>query len=270
MKTFYPLLKKSCKTFFSNFRQSVIIMLLDIAFFVVMALVYTKIWEKTLAHVQAIVDLMGAEIGDLAGVQTEAQLSALAANQAQFMVHYNQIGKYVLMLAISLFIFWSVFHGLNWFITQNLIGKKMDFRKYMQRFAVISFVGWLAFMILAFFSLKMAFYASQSLFPEVGGIAKTVVNILLLFILFYLSYTAYAMIPRHSTKEIFRNLIPTALNKYRTLLPVYAFMSLVILGEYLVFVKMFYFGGYAAGAFAVIIMFPTIAWTRFYAINALE
>jgi hypothetical protein len=267
---FYPLLKKSCRTFFSHFRQSVIVMLLDVAFFIVMAIVYTKIWEKTIAHVQAIVDLMGAEIGDLAGAQTEAQLSAIAANQAQFMAHYNQIGKYVIMLAISLFIFWSVFHGLNWFITQNLIGKKIDFRKYMKRFAVISLIGWLAFMILGFFSLKIAFYASQSLFPSVGNAVKSAVTLLFLFIIFYLSYTAYAMIPKYGIKSLLKKLILVSYNKYRTLLPAYLFMSLVVIGEYLVFVKLFYFGGYVPAVFAVVVAFPTIAWTRFYAIKAVE
>lgn len=268
---FSDLLKKSCKSFFSNFRQSFIVMLIDIAFFIVIAVVYTKIWEKTLSHVQVVIDLMGGEIGDLAGIQSEAQLSSIAANHVQFMTHYNQIGKYIIMLAVSLFIFWTVFHGLNWFITQNLIGKKkIIFKKYITRFALVSFVGWLAFLIVAFLTLKMAFYASQSLFPEIGGIAKSSVTFVLLFALFYLSYTAYAMIPKYDIKELFKKLIPTAYKNYKTLLPVYVFMSLVILGEYFIFLKLFYFGGYVPAFFAVILIFPTIAWTRFYAIKALE
>ena len=267
---FYTLLKKSCKSFFDNAKFDVINILIDIGFFVLMANIYTKIWEKMFIHMQAVVDLMGIEFAELAEVQSEAQLSSLAANQGQFMVHYQQISNYVLLILLSLLVFWIIFQGINWFRTQNLLGKKTDFKTYMARFSIISLLAWLVFMIISFFSMKTSFYASQSLFPSIGGFAENILTIILLFLLFYLVYIAYTLIPRYRLKDLLKNLIPIAYHGYKKLLPAYLFMALVLLGEYLVFMRAFYFGGYAAAVFAIVIIFPTLSWTRFYAIKALE
>ncbi len=271
MKQFYPVLKKSCKSFFRNFKPVLLMILVDITFFVSFALVYAKLWEKIMANVTLVMDMMEVSLPEFADVQTEAQLSALAAKSSSFMIYYKNIGYYLGMLFVAVLVMWCIFQGVNWFLANDIIGKKKEkFLKFIGKFSLLTVIWWALFLLIISLYLKLSAQASMDMLPVVGSSAASVLAWLLLFVLFYFAYTSYALMPGHKLKHLFPELLKTAYTEYKTLVPVYLFTALLLALEYLLFMKSFAFGGVAAGVFAVVIIFPTIAWTRFYAITALE
>ncbi len=245
--------------------------LIDIAFFVSFALVYARIWEKIMANVNLVMDIMDVSVEQFAEVQTEAQLSALAAKSSSFMIYYKNIGYYLGMLFVAVLVMWCIFQGLNWFLANDIIGKKKEkFLKFMGKFSLLTVIWWALFLLIISLYMKLSAQASMDIIPLVGSKAASILAWLLLFVLFYFAYTSYALMPSHKLKHLFPQLLKTAYTEYKTLVPVYLFTAVLLALEYLVFMKAFAFGGVAAGVFAVVIIFPTIAWSRFYAITALE
>lgn len=271
MKPFYPTLKKSCERFFANLKSVVLIMLVDIAFFIIMAGVFTKVWERSMVHVEAVLGMMDISMEQLAEAQTEAQLSALAARQGEFMAHYGQIGYYVAMLFVSLLVFWCIFQGVNWFLTQGMLEKKKySFLRYFGKFSLLSLIWWILFILIAGVSLRISFYSSMAALPFISSTAARILTLALLFALFYISYTSYALIPKYKLKDLFSNLLKTSYTHLNTLVLVYLFTAVILVLEYYVFIRSMSLGVYVPVIFALVIIFPTIAWSRFYAITALE
>ena len=264
---FYPTLTKSCRQFFNNLKSVLMIVIIDIMFFIGFALVYSKVWEKAMIHVNYVLDIMGIDIAGLAEVEAEAHIASLLSQQSEFLYHYRQIGYYVGMLLVSILAFWCVFHGINWIITQGIVLKeKVKAKNFFGRFVLLSSLWWFAFLVIMWLSLKLSMYSSMEVLPFVSGYASKLLIAALLFALFCLSYSSYSLVPEHNLKRIFKALVNLWKKKYNTLLPGYLFMLVVLIGEYFFFMRSFMFGGYAAIAFALVIFFPTIAWTRFYSI----
>jgi len=268
---FYPTLQKSWRAFLNNIKSVIMIIVIDIIFFVCMAFVYAKVWQNAMVHINAILDIAGMSMEELAGAQTEAQLSSLMAKQAEFMAHYRQISYYVGMLLVALLVFWCVFQGISWLTTHNIIkGKKYNAMKYFGRFSLLSIIWWAAFILLMGGAIRMSMYSSMAVLPFFSRLAARTLVLLLLFVLFSVSYTSYALVPEHSIRRVFREIVAAFRKKYKAIVPAYLFMAAVLVGEYFFFMRAFALGGYAPAVFAVVIIFPTIAWTRFYAITALE
>lgn len=271
MKQFYPTLQKSCRAFFDNLKSVFMLVIIDIMFFISFALVYAKVWEKATIHVNYILDIMGIEMAELAGVEAEAHIASLLSQQSEFLYHYRQIGFYVGMLLVSVLAFWCVFHGINWFITQGIVKKaKVDAKNFFGRFTLLSALWWFMFMMIMWLSLKLSMYASMEVVPLVSGAAAKLLVLALLFCLFCLAYSSYSLAADHNLKHIFKALVNLWRKKYNVLLPAYLFMAVVLVGEYFFFMRSFAFGGYAALVFALVILFPTLAWTRFYALVVLK
>jgi len=266
-KQFYPTLKEACGKFRDNWKNVIIIMLIDITFFICIAGAFTGAWNNSFFHVNRVMDLMDAEMGDLADAQSQEQLQALAANYDVFMEQYNQIAKYVITFLITTVLCWMVFQGVNWHLTKTALAKKRHkFLPYIGKFTAVSAFWWLIFIFVFGFGMKMSFYSSVSTFPFLLQGVSGAVRIILMLAVFYLAYTSFALLPGYKLKESFKAVWSTARKKYELLAPSYAFMAVVLVGEYFFFLKSFIFGYYAPILFALVIIFPTIAWTRFYAI----
>lgn len=262
---FYPTLQKSCRLFFNNFKSVLMIVIIDFMFFIGFAFVYTKVWEKAMVHVNQVLEIMGIDLAGLADVEAEAHIVSLLSQYSEFTYHYRQIGYYVGMLLVSILVFWCVFHGINWIITQGIVLKeKIKTKNFFGRFVLLSALWWFAFLVIMWLSLKLSMYSSMEVVPFVSGYASKILIAALLFALFCLSYSSYSLVPNHNLRRIFKAIVNLWRKKYKTLLPGYLFMSVVLIGEYLFFMRSFMFGRYAAFAFALVILFPTIAWTRFY------
>jgi len=271
MKNFYKTLKNSCIAFYKNFKQVSLIILLDMTFFVIFALSYVKIWKKMMVSVNAVMKLMDVSMAEFAGVQSEAQLSALSSQSGLFMAHYKQIGYYLGMLFVLILILWCIFQGINWFLTNDLTGEKKEkFLKFMGKFSLLTVIWWALFLLIISLGMKLSMNASMAAIPLFGKTTATVITLLLLFVLFYFAYTSYVLVPEHKMKTLFSALGKTAYKEYQILVPTYLFTAVLLVFEYLIFMKSFAYGGVIAGIFAVVIIFPTIAWSRFYAITVLE
>ena len=270
MNHFYSNLKKSWNLFRENFKHVIILILIDIAFFICMSAAYTKVWEKAMVHANAVMEMMNINIAQLVDVQSQEQLAMLAAQHSGFMAHYQQIGYYVGMLLASLLAFWCIFQGVNWFLTEGMARKEQRFWKYVGKFTLLSFIWWLVFLFIAGIGTKMSFQASMSTLPIVGKTGVSILMTVLMFILFCISFTSYTLIPKYSLKQIFRQVFIKLRKNYKQILQVFLFIAVVLMAEYFFFMRSFIFGGYAAAAFAVIVIFPTLSWIRFYTITALE
>lgn len=262
MKSFYNNLKKAFREFSSSSKTVFLVIFIDVLFLVAMSGAYTFAVEKTFDHVDAVTALMDVSFEQLAESQTQAELSMLAAQQSTFMFHYKEIMKYIAIFAFTFLLFWIIFQGVNWYLTQNSV-KKTGFKDYAVKFSLSSVISWILLLLIIFFSAKMAFQAYTSLVPLAGRYFRTGVSILLFFFLFYFTYTVYAFIPR---KKFLKDALKRSYRDYKVLLPAYIFISVLLTIEYLIFVKIMYFGGYAAAVFALLILFPTIAFSRFYAV----
>ncbi len=113
-------------------------------------------------------------------------------------------------------------------------------------------------------------FSSLAIIPYFGKYISTTVTLSLLFVLFYFAYTSYAILPDYKLKKLFPALIRIAYTKINVLLPAYLFSAVLVVLEYYFFIRSMSLGGAAAGIFAVLIIFPTVAWSRFYAITVLE
>lgn len=271
MKPFYPTMRKSCRKFYSKFKSVIMIIVIDIIFFICLAGLFTKVWEKAMVHITAVTDLMDINLAQLGEVQTEAQLSALAANQAMFMAHYRQISYYIGMLLVGILALWIVFQSVSWFITNNAIGKKKSkFIPYFGKFALLTAAWWVLFVLLLGFGTRLSAYSTMAALPYISNAASKSLFFVLLFFIFYLAYTSYALIPSHKMKRLPKILLRAAYHEWKTLLPAYLFTAAILVGEYFFFMRSFALGGYAAALFAVVIIFPTVAWSRFYAMTAVD
>ena len=270
MNHFYPNLKKSWNLFRENFKHVIILILIDIAFFICLGAAYTKVWEKSMEHVNVVMEMMNINIAQLVEVQSEEHLAMLASQYSDFMVHYQQIGYYVGMLLVAMLAFWCIFQGVNWFLTEGMAGKEQRFWKYIGKFTLLTFIWWLVFLVIAGIGTKMSFYASMSTLSIVGKTGANFLMAILLFLLFSIAFTSYTFIPKYSLKKMFKEIFIAFKTNYKTIFPVFLFIAAVLVIEYFFFLRAFLFGGYAAGVFAVVVIFPTISWIRFYAITALE
>jgi hypothetical protein len=118
--------------------------------------------------------------------------------------------------------------------------------------------------------MKASFYASMAALPLFSRSGAQIITYLLVFLLFSFAYTSYVLIPKHKIRDLFQKTAKTLYENYKILLPVYLFTAVVLLGEYYLFMKSMAFGGYIPVIFAVVVIFPSIAWSRFYAIKAVE
>jgi len=198
MVSIKKLLKKNKKTIAIS---STIQLAFFISFITVYFVIVLKIFDILVKITESmkVLQALGADINEQAAV-----FEALAKS-TDFFVLYDDLIKWVVLLAVSAFFIWIIFQTFNFYLISKIF-KKIKFKNYAGKFALFSFISY----ILIVASVWFSFYLSSvnlklplSFIPE--QVPRLFIAIFLI-IISYFSFFAFYLIIKNSISKAFLSL----------------------------------------------------------------
>ncbi len=272
MNRLKSLIKKSLQDLKSGFKSKKLFQAYfsDFVFFAAFISVYYYFFTKVMVHIEAVVSLAQTSTEGIMEATTDEQISFLVARNAEFAAHYTEILNYILMFFTVMAALWVLLQGLSWLLTFRALSKKPSLKDFYSKFALLSALWALAFALIVILSMKASYTTTMGAIPLIGSTASSIITAAFFMLLFCAAYTSYALIPHHTIKQILPAVFRKISKQWKIFIPSYILLSLLFAAEYLLFLKSMRFGYGPAFALLLILIFPTIIFSRIYAVMLSE
>jgi len=254
-----PVIKEWVLSWLLLSRNKIVVLasvLVDMLFFFLYGLMTRPIFANLTNHTIIIGSLVSQELRVAAGRARPAVVDLLLQEPTK---HFTmQFLGLLLVLAVVVFVIYSVFQGINWWMAASITKKTMHWRDYLLKFAKINILWFVLFSIWycfdAIFDLRRLVIEKSLNQPAAG--ASIVLNIILGVIIYFVLVSYPLLSAKKSFSKGFRNLktiIPALI-----LVVIHFVVGSVIL-QWLIKIN-------AAVMFIVgiLILFVLFAWARTY------
>jgi len=188
---------------------SIVELVFSVAASVVIAILQLKIL-RNLYEIFQLVDLREIAAIPVSQLSDQAALFDLFRNQAEFMGYYTNIIKLLITLLVSLYIIWTLFQSINWWLAQR--EKRIKYSTFLARFATVT-VAWAVLAAIFFvISIKLLMFAAIS--AAISTNTATIIVAILYVILSYIAFTSYTIAHKHKIKHLFQKTFKLAYKKF--------------------------------------------------------
>ena len=214
-------LKKNIATIKKNRFKIILLLFLQIIFFISLTIVFTTTINPAMEHAKTAVDYYDKiNITEDSGMFGYLGKEPLVVYQS-----YNSMIYYLRFMGIFAFLSFVIINGMLWTLTDNLINKKniKQSLDYFTKFGIITLAFILIFYILIFTILKSSLADLEySLLPLIGA--------LLLFIaLVYFVLISFSIIHKRNLKEIAKLTFKLGIKKFPKIILIYLINLFIIL-----------------------------------------
>jgi len=257
-------LKESFHLLWKNKRLGMLAVLVDLLFFYGFGKVYAKIFLNVSDHLNTVNTILNEELPKL---QTTTNINSVLLSNPDFAAAYRGVLYYIFLTILFLYLFWTIFQGINWFIACK-INKKTSFLNYISRFAWLNLVWLGAFLLIVSFSGYLLSKSVASPLPLFGqGGIKAIAGILSLALLYFM-IISYSLIPK---KKTLKNSFITGWKKAKTALPMYLIILAIL--YFLNYLLLQIYLTNSLGlliAYGLLIVLPALIYLRIYAVRTVQ
>jgi len=264
-QTFFTNLKTAWELFLKNRKLLLFTTLIEVMFFYF----YTNIQQKVFLPLQGRLDIVMQAMGEQTANVTESiapQLDSILLADPTVMAAYNDVLKFLGLFLLLILLNWILFQGINWWLANKIVKKKVDFAQYAKKFIAYTIFWFAALFLLLIFVVLLADYASFGILPLVTTEIVSFLFVFLLLAIAYFSSISYSLIPNAPWKQTW---IQGAKN-IRTVLPAFT-VSIIILGlAGLVAFLLTRVNFSVSLLWVVVVALPSITFARIYFIKSLQ
>lgn len=136
-------------------------------------------------------------------ITDQAALLTLLKNKEAFMFYYSNVLKLLLTLLVSIYIIWTVFQSINWYLANRAAKNSIKYSTYLARFSTVT-VAWILIAAgLFILSIRLLMYTGTPA-PLISTDTATVIIFLAYAILAYFAFISYSIAHRYRIKHIFQ------------------------------------------------------------------
>lgn len=148
---------QACK---KNWKKVILATFLDFLFVFINMTIIGLIQFAVLGHLEALMVMTGDATGGLFGIyeDTAEVTSGISSvgNDPNFEIHTTAIIRYLGLMIFSVFILWTIFQSISWYIVQRIANeKRQKFWVYFKNFSLITIPFYLIFVFIVFLSVRM-------------------------------------------------------------------------------------------------------------------
>ncbi len=229
--------------------------LVDIVFFYIYGLMTGPIFANLTNHTIIIGTLVSQELRVAAGRARPAVIDLLLLDPTKkFTLQFVGL---LLVLAIVVFVIYSIFQGLNWWMASSITKKTMHWKEYLLKFAKINILWFVLFSIWycldSIFDLRRLILEKSLNQPAAG--ASIVLNIVLGIIIYF----ALVSYPLLSAKKSFSR----GLN-FKLIIPAFLLVAVHFLVGNIIIKWLAQINTTLMFVLGAIIFLVLLAWTRTY------
>lgn len=195
------------KLTWKNFHNKMVAVpaLLDILFIIAFGFFFNFTRDNIAVRLDAIMQMISdAQFNILAGQYNLSGLMATLRQLPGFTEHFNSIVLQISVFLAILYILWILMQGTSWFICYKLNKKNFTYNEFMKSFSLKTLVYYIIFVILTFFTVRIAISRTLLISPEAGESAYTVLYILLGILSIFLLLTYSNIFSRF--KDLFNDI----------------------------------------------------------------
>ena len=195
--------------------------------------------------------------------------SAMIAQQTQLASTLTHIILILLQIVLAVFILWTIFQGINWFLATKCVKKKVDIKKYSLNFITLNIIWVIIIAIIAKFffeiTLKNLLTTTQIVSQSLINIITIIISIILLYFLFIGYSTSY----KYKLKEFLKNIFKTGIKDFKKITTTYLIIIILFwVAKYIV--KLFSLSFTSMIIAGIIIIMPLITFSRIFIIKTIE
>jgi len=239
---------------------------IDMLFLFVYGFVFSLIFNnKVGVYLLELYNLMIKSPEDIQGSLLSQGLFASLRATPELALVFNRIIIWFLVLTVAVYIIYSVFQGLSWNISYRIIGKKMDFFKFLTQFSLIN-LFWFIFYII--YQIMAYLFALRTIIAQnINSTPAPSLNFILwlyLLVLAYFMLISYTLIGRYKPIKIIGKSFRLGFKKVKILLPSYLFVLFIFLLINFLLVLSFRISPILMFVIGILTVFPAIAWARVF------
>lgn len=207
------------------------ILLLDLAFFVIFALLHTFIVVQALPDLSSLNQLVAQEAGSVPQIPPDAEQVDPSQLEFQFPVeefqqHFSAVVKYSIIYILAMFCFYNLVFAFTWrrasFLFKKASSKKfMSYWRYLRRFAVIN-LFWLILFVLVFSLLILG--TTATMFGQITLVSQGVVDVLaaaLSLVLLYFIMISHALLIDYPVLPLLKRTVVVGIKRSFFIVPVF-------------------------------------------------
>ncbi len=233
--------------------------LLDIIFLFLVGFVGSIFTTKAIPYLQS-----------LATLQTQAtDTSAMIAQQTQLASTLTNIILILLQILLAVFVLWTIFQGINWFLATKCVKKKVNIKKYSINFLTLNIILAILIAIIAKFFFEITLKNLLTSTPIVSQSLVNTIAIIISIILLYFLFIGYSISYKYKLKEFLKNIFKTGIKDFKKITTTYLIIIILFwVANYIV--KLFSLDFKSAMIAGIILLMPLITFSRIYLIKTIE
>lgn len=237
----------------------------DLLFFVLFSVLYSFFSTGIIEHlidVNNVIAEVNSQIALLAtGIEDNAALSFLAAQQEVITGHIRSIAMLAIGILVSTYILWCIFQGINWHLASWVSHRKVHFLRFLGKFSLLNLVWLAALILIGYATYRVSVYNAMARIAVVGQNTLNYLMLLLVFVLFYFAVVSYSFAARKSFLDALKDAFVFGVRKAKFYVPAYVMIALLLAVIYFV-VSLFRLNLMITVPLNLLFMLPAFAYGR--------
>ncbi|MEK6874657.1 MAG: hypothetical protein AABX52_02805 [Nanoarchaeota archaeon] len=139
MKHITTLFTTTWNTMTSSWKLLLTSMLIDAIYTTIFALILTTTFTQIFGSVQNMYTIMGNT--PQLNLTNTAELNTLIQENQTFLNAYNHMMQWIIIFLLGIFITWTLFQGIAWYITHYMCKHKLSTKTFATRFLIITSIA---------------------------------------------------------------------------------------------------------------------------------
>ena len=169
----------------------ILIVVLDIFFLYSFGKVYFTEFQVLSLDLQKLNVLLQSGLGEMVSAN---DASNVALDVAAFDAIVRSIYFNIARVLGFLFLFWTAFQGSVWYFCHRIVGKARALPDFFWRFALVSIVAFLIFLLILSGAMLLAFKSASDPLPLIGRTGISLLAAIAMLILYYFVMVAYSVL----------------------------------------------------------------------------
>ncbi|TKJ17593.1 hypothetical protein CEE44_03605 [Candidatus Woesearchaeota archaeon B3_Woes] len=233
--------------------------LLDLIFLFLVGFIGSIFTTKAIPYLQNLATIQSTPAADT---------SAMIAQQTQLASALTHIVLILLQIVLVVFILWTIFQGINWFLATKCVKKKVNIKKYSLNFLTLNIIWIILIAILAKFFFEITLKNLLTSTPIVSQSLVNAIGIIISIILLYFLFIGYSISYKYKLKEFLKNIFKIGIKDFKIII---AYLIIVVSFWIAKFIVQLFSLSFASTIIAgIIILMPLITFYRIYLIKTIE
>jgi hypothetical protein len=257
------IIKASLKNSFKNISKNkglfAVLFITQLAFIIILSVIFTKYAVEISSHAQAVME----PLQDSALV--EMDITALYKNPTDIYQEYKQMLSSIFMFFLFVYLCYIVINGINWDISNMILGGKCRCMHYLGTFAIL-------FLIFTLPAVLLINIISKIFFSIELAAAIIILGLAIFLIAIYFMYISFSLINKYKLKDLKKLLKHTFKIGFKNV-PVLVTTHIIMLTPQIILLALIYRlleANFFLLILLIILYIKAINWARIYFLTTVK